>query len=190
MSDLILPGYARVSDVIRKLKDFSHIDPEVLENKGRIGTKVHDGISDDFDGEFPILQADEVGYMESFLKWRDSFKPVCHMKENRFYCHKHKITGQIDALLSFPPDYTVQYLVDFKTSANEDKLTWPLQAHLYAYLLRENGIDNISPTYIFLKLDKKGDMPKACRYTYSKETLNFCMNLIKEYWAEKKDVDG
>lgn len=45
--------YARVSDILSPLKDFSQIDPDVLDKKIKLGTSVHDAIADDIAGDFP-----------------------------------------------------------------------------------------------------------------------------------------
>lgn len=182
MDDKILPGYIRVSEILRHLKDFSHIDPEVLQNKCIIGTNVHKAIEDDLSGEFPCIEESPPSYYHSFMHWKNTFNPLCVLKEERLYCHKLKITGQIDAIMKFPGD-EARFLIDFKTSANECPLTWPLQAHFYYYLYRANYKEPIANRFIFLKLDKKGGMPRAFNYFYDENTMQRCFKELTIYRA-------
>ena len=175
--------YARVSEILSPLNDFSHIDPEVLANKCRIGTQVHEAIASEVAGEFPILAEDSWGYFKSFLKWRDELNPFFEQSEQRYYSETHMITGQIDALARFGVGNN-PLLVDFKTSAQEGK-TWPLQAHLYCLLVEINAI-RIEPRFLFLKLDKMGGFPKVFHYKFDFNLHVKCLNLIEEYWRKKE----
>ena len=48
----IKEGYTRVSEILGKRSDFSMIDPQVLANKCRIGTNVHERINLEIQGIF------------------------------------------------------------------------------------------------------------------------------------------
>lgn len=175
--------YARVSEILASFNDFSHIDPEVLANKCRIGTQVHEAIAAEVAGEFPVLAHDNWGYFKSFMRWRDELNPFFEQSEQRYYSEKHMITGQIDALIQFPGEDVV-HLVDFKTSAQEGK-SWPLQAHLYAMLLQEN-LFAIQPRYLFVKLDKRGGLPQVFEYHFDSNLYRKCLNAIELYWKNKE----
>lgn len=174
--------YARVSEILKPFSDFSHIDPNVLANKCRIGTQVHAAIEAEVAGEFPVLQADSYGYFKSFLKWNLELEPVFEQSERRYFSDKHMLTGQIDALVGFGGGYPV--LVDFKTSASEGE-SWPLQAHLYGLLLEENGV-LVQPRYLFIKLDKRGEDPKVFEYKFDKGLRGKCLNAIDNFWKNKE----
>ena len=178
MNDEIKPGYTRISEILSHLKNFSHIDPVVLQNKANIGTEVHKAIEMDFNGEFPYTEGRVMNYYTSFLQWQETFNPTCVKKEERLYCDKLKITGQLDAIVTFPGDH-VKFLIDFKTSAQEDPLTWPLQAHFYYYLYTETYGKGIANRFIFLKLDKDGNLPRAYSYFYSENTMNRCFQELR-----------
>ncbi len=175
--------YARVSEILKPFSDFSHIDPEVLANKCRIGTQVHAAIESEISGDFPILQEDSSGYFKSFEKWRLEIGPFFQMSEARYFSQKHMITGQIDALVEFNGDDPL-VLIDFKTSAQEGA-SWPLQGHLYAMLLQENGIE-VQPRYLFIKLDKFGWMPKVFEYKFDKNLQSKCLKAIEDFWKVRK----
>lgn len=172
--------YARVTEVLQPLCDFSHVDPWVLKNKCRIGTNVHKAIEDDFRGDFPILREDEAGYYESYERWAAEIKPRVLRSEERYYDSSKMLCGQIDAVLDLGwTDLPV--LVDFKTSAQESKKVWPLQAHLYAYLLAQNGL-LVGPSYQFIKLDKLGALPQVFTYMWNQNTHALCMGLVDKFW--------
>lgn len=176
--------YARVSEILKPFTDFSHIDPDVLANKCRIGTQVHEAIAAEIRGEFPILDADSWPYFKSFLRWRDELNPFFEQSEQRYFDDEHMITGQIDALVRFTPS-NPQILIDFKTSAQEGK-TWPMQAQLYDLLLTNNAIE-IESIYLFIKLDKMGGIPQVFSYKFDLNFHSKCLNAIQMYWKEKEN---
>jgi len=176
--------YARVTEVLQPFADFSHIDPEVLKNKQRIGTNVHMAIADDIEGECPILKDDERGYFRSYQIWRNYLEVKFIASEQRYYNKEKRLTGQIDSLI-LPPGDTLPVLVDFKTSAIESKLSWTLQAHLYAYLIKSEG-KSIANTYLFVKLDKKGDVPQVFQYKFDQNTMNRALLAVDEFWQNKE----
>lgn len=174
--------YARVSEILQPFSDFSHIDPEVLANKCRIGTRVHEAIAAEIAGEFPILDEASYGYFKSFLAWKHELKPSFQQSEQRYYSEKHMITGQIDCLALIGS--RVPFLVDFKTSASEGE-SWPLQGHLYAMLLEEAGL-KIQEKYFFVKLDRAGFLPKVLQYRFDFNLRSKCLNAIRMYWENKE----
>lgn len=185
--------YARVSEILKPFTDFSHIDPEVLANKCRIGTQVHEAIADEIKGEFPFLRPDSYGYFKSFMIWKSRMDCVFSQSEHRYFSDKYMITGQIDTLIYFydnfkesidKPSIHLPVLVDFKTSAQEGE-SWCMQAHLYHLLLTENEV-NVEPLFLFVKLDKKGDLPKVFQYKFQKNIASKCLNSIAEFWKNKE----
>ena len=170
--------YARVSDILRPFTDFKGIDPEVLQRKADIGTSVHQAIADEIAGAFPTPVEAGQGYFDSFLEWCYEFQPNFVLSEKRFFCDEKRITGQIDALVRLEGNSGL-ILVDFKTSVKESP-TWPLQAHLYAYLV-ENDCP-LEPEYLFVKLDKKGGKAQVFGYKRSQDIHQKCMQSIDDFW--------
>ena len=65
MVEKIKDGYTRVSEIVSVPGMFDMIPPDVLENKVRIGTNVHEAIHMDFLGFVPDLAEDEKSTMKS-----------------------------------------------------------------------------------------------------------------------------
>lgn len=173
-------SYVRVSEVLKPFNDFSGIDPIVLNNKANLGTRVHQAINDEINGEFPIITPDIFGYIQSFHKWRELIEPTFLESEMRYYDSAKMLTGCIDTLIQLKGEEKA-ILVDFKTSAQESPTVWPMQAHLYQYLLSTaNKI--IAPRFLFLKLAKDGDFPKVCQYRFDLNILRKCLCAIDEFW--------
>jgi len=176
--------YARVSEIISDPSEFAKIPKSVLENKQRIGTNVHEAIKTEIDGDFPILQADEVGYFVSFMEWYGALKPRFIETERRYFDEEKRITGQVDGIVMIKgASLSVPMLIDFKTSTTESP-KWVLQAHLYHYLIQKSGLI-IAPRMIFLKLDKDGHLPRVIDYLWSSNTHLKCMSLIDQFWSKQ-----
>jgi hypothetical protein len=178
--------YARVSEILAQLGGFSDIDPIVLAKKQQIGTSVHEAIKNDIENglcpDFPQEPNRCFPYFTSYIKWKEKTGPIFRESETRYFCDKKSITGQIDALIEMNDSV---YLVDFKTSAIPDPQKWPLQAHLYYYLLIQNGKE-VSKKFIFLQLAKNGFYPTAYIYNYDENIMCRCMELIDLYFNDNK----
>lgn len=178
--------YVRVSHVLSRYKNFGGASPEQVANKARIGTSAHQAISDYIEGDLPCPLPAALGYFRSFLQWHSTVKPeFLPGTETRYYDDKLQLTGCIDALALLPGDQQ-PLLVDWKTSYAEDKEVWPMQAHLYHYLLEKNGV-TVGPRFLFVKLDKNGDVPRVYSYPYSSNTRAKCMQAVSDYWSEKEN---
>jgi hypothetical protein len=177
--------YARVSEILSPFNDFSKILPNVLSRKALIGTNVHSAIDDEISGVFPCLREEEISYFNSFIGWKDKVNPKFIERETRYYNDEKMITGRIDALIKFK-DIGRPVLLDFKTSAQESPIVWPMQAHLYAYLLKKAGKE-ISDIYLFVKLDKFGKLPKVFVYKYQEEVMEKCHEAIETFWKNFRE---
>lgn len=173
--------YARVSDVIRPFTDFSAIDQEVLQRKAALGTRVHDAIKQEIDGNLPVVGIHEKGYFQSFERWRSEIQPVFFESEKRYYCDTKMLTGCIDALIKIQGEKEA-VLVDFKTSAQESPITWPMQAHLYHYLITAGG-ETVAPRFLFIKLDKYGGLPRVFQYKFDTNLRAKCLQAIDDFWS-------
>ena len=181
--------YARVSEVIRPFLDLGKMedDPDYKQNferKGILGTQVHEAIKDELDGLMPVLPPKSRGYFKSWDKWNKAIDPIFVKKETRFFCQRKLLTGCIDALVTLPGDDRPT-LADWKTSATESPVTWPMQAHLYYYLLNANGID-VNPRFLFVKLDRYGNLPKVFQYRLDDNLMSRCIEAVDDFW--KKNV--
>ena len=183
----IKEGYTRVTEIIGWYKSLIHgaIDQNVLKAKAQVGSNVHEAIEQDGSGVFVPLTEKELGYFNSYLKWKLITPHRSIRVENRFYCDKLKITGAID-MVAYLENANVPSLVDFKTSAAEDKIGWALQATFYRYLILQN-LDDLDENAYFIKLDKEGKKPKVCKYIWT-ETLwqdaKKCLDVYR-FWNHK-----
>lgn len=179
--------YARVTEILSHLNDWSGIDPTVLARKAQIGTNVHKYIEEYNAGSFPIPPDESLGYFDSYIRWAKEWNPKIIKAEERYFDEDWMITGQIDMLiqtdLSFEggPGLT---LIDFKTSANPSP-TWPLQAHLYHHLASKAGLE-LSKRMLFIQLDKRGKLPTCHAYFFESHIMYHCERLVEKFWAEKK----
>ncbi len=196
MSDIKI-GYTRISDILGRLKDRSGINQLVLKDKANIGTEVHHNIHMDyldipahfemhsvrrpFDGQFIREEARGEGYFNSYLTWKEGKDPVYSIMEKRFYDDELMITGQVDALLVTESGLR---LIDFKCSYSPDNEIWPMQAHFYYYLLKQNGID-VEPVFSFMQLKKDGKKPTIYDYTLDQNILSRCIEEAIRYQEEK-----
>lgn len=157
-SENILPGFVRVSTVLKAYSDFSKIPPDILERKCRIGTEVHRAVHAHLDDDLFIPSEEASVYMPafySFIKGAE-YTPVkvddTPFLEQRLYSNKLKITGQIDAILQCEGN---DCLYDWKTSYTANRPIWRLQVAMYLLLVKDNGL--VMPNHgKVVQLKKKG----------------------------------
>lgn len=172
----IKPGYTRVSEILKQWHKFQHIHPDVLKNKQELGTSVHQAIKADNDGIYMPISDKAEGYLESYMKWKAVYKPSYVEMENRYYDDKLKITGQIDAIVETNGE---RILIDFKTSAQPDHKTWPLQGTFY-HMMVSHEMKNLYNTVFFMQLMKDGSMPTVHQYDSSKY-ISVCTSALITY---------
>lgn len=165
-------NYVRVTQVLYPFSGLQNINPDVVENAGRRGSRVHkicEGIMSGI-GEHDIDE--EVwGYVESFKNWWGEGKPVVEV-EKRFWCDDHSFTGQVDIILETPDGMAI---VDIKTSSSPSK-TWAAQGRAYAYLARKAGYD--IKKICFLHLNKHGKAPRILEYSIDD---SFFLAILRTY---------
>jgi hypothetical protein len=177
--------YARVSDILKPFVNFGNVDPLVLERKAALGTRIHEAINQEIKGELPVVLREEQGYFKSFELWRSALKPTFVTTEERIYCNQKMLTGCIDGLIKLQGEEEC-VLVDWKTSACESPITWPMQAHLYFYLIIASGRD-IAKRFLFIKLDRHGRLPKVFTYNFDPMIFSKCLQAVEAFWIEKKE---
>lgn len=175
--------YARVSDILKPFTDFGGISEEVLNRKAALGTRIHEAIHQEIQGELAVVDLAEAGYLQSFHKWRVAIEPTFLESEKRYYCDTKMVTGCIDALIKLQGEKEA-VLVDFKTSVQESPITWPMQAHLYHFLITDAGA-TIAPRFLFIKLDRYGGLPKVFQYKLDSNLRARCLQAIDDFWKER-----
>lgn len=177
-----LPGYVRVSSILQSLTNYAGIDEAVLDRKKNIGTILHSAIHAHSMGLCPLVKGDEVGYMDSFLRWQDLTRFDIVKCEIRLYDQKLKITGCIDAIVA-DPDTGKKFIVDFKTTAAANLPYWQHQGAFYHYLASLNSIE-IGDEFRFLQLRKDGKLPRVHSFTMSEVLWRQCLKLYYSYMAK------
>lgn len=195
--------YLRVSEILARLQNFKAIDPEVLENKARIGTNVHKAILDHSQGQFPLLESErESAYFGSYLIWEKKEKPNWKVQVPRLYCDDLMITGEIDGLIE-TNRHQSPVLIDWKCSATPNKEIWNMQAHFYWYLLDKNGMTPSCGEMQWVNLRHRkweeegpcGELitrysalaPLVCKFVFNENVLSQCIQEAYKAWEEKKN---
>lgn len=196
-----MKSYLRVSEILGRLQDFSKIDPEVLAEKCRIGTNVHESILQDSLGDFPLLETERAAaYFGSYAIFKAKEKPTYKMQVPRLYDDELMITGEIDGLVE--GSLNVPYIIDWKCSANANEEIWEMQAHFYWYLLKSNNIE-IAPNMKWVNLrvrktweeGKCGEKiaryhaakPKVHDFMFNENVLSRCIDEANRAWEEKRN---
>lgn len=183
-TDEIKPGYARVSDILKPYSNFGKIPPEILENKRRIGTTVHNAIYMHSQG-IPMFLDDPRAdmYFKSFLKWFGGFEIKFIANELRLYDEELKITGGIDAIIRFPNEDKI-VLADWKTAlcvTKQTALSWELQGTFYHHLLQVNHYEEVADRFIFIQLDDEGYLPRLKQFEFSTKIMAKCLSALDMY---------
>lgn len=175
----IKEGYTRVSEILSQWNQYAHIDPDVLANKCRIGSEVHEKIAAEVEGIYIETGEDCKGYIGSWIKWGEKYKDAVSYldTEKRFYCDELKITGAVDAVIE-AGELTV--ILDYKTSAQAHKKTWALQASFYHYLATKNGVE-MDPYVWFVHLKKDGKKAKNVEVHCTEELWEVAKSALHTY---------
>ena len=176
----IIEGYTRVSQIIGQWNQFAHIDPDVLANKCRIGTEVHEKIAAECEGIFIESSEDTKGYVGSWLKWVKRYNEEGEYvaTEQRYYCDELMITGAVDAIIEIG-DLTV--IVDYKTSAKANPKTWALQGAFYHYLVNKNREGTTDPYVWFIQLKKDGSKAKEIEVHCTEDLWEVAKSALHTY---------
>jgi len=171
----------RVSEVLSMFYNFVGIDRGVLDAKAKIGTEVHEAIVEDCRGEFHVFAHDRArAYYESYVKWRPEKLVIDQIP--RLYDDELMLTGEIDGLLDGST------LIDWKCSATPNEKVWNMQAHLYWYLLTQNGY-KINDNMLWINLchnkEKKALPARVFEFSFDQDVLSICIDAVTRYWEEK-----
>ena len=191
--DDILPGYNRISNIVKHLYDYGDVSPDVLKKAGRRGTRVHSAIDLYIKTgiEDHRLEEGDKLYFESWRLWFEGevfcgeTKKILH-GETRLYDQKRWITGQFDGIWN---DNGKMVLVDWKTSYAHNDLAWSMQGTGYLQLVKMNNFCECSDTVCFLKLLKDGHKAKEYVYDINKRDHQWFNKLVKDYGRPKIKID-
>jgi hypothetical protein len=172
-------NYLRVTSVLYPFSGLQNINPDILANAARRGTKVHKICEGIVLGLGEIGVDDEtLGYVESFKKWWSAGIDVIEM-EKRFWDDELRITGQVDFIIRADNRLII---VDIKTSSRPSK-TWQAQGSAYAYLAKNAGYD-INKIF-FLHLNKEGKEPKIFEYPVDDSFFLAILRTFKHFFYKE-----
>lgn len=167
MSSILLKDnkkYRRVTEILSPFSNFSNIPADVLENAAKRGTIVHEWC------ELYAKKQLDLGacnnnqakpYLDSFITWFDFLVDEVFFVEERLFCDKLMITGQIDLICKLKDSDNI-CVVDIKTPQTSSK-SWRLQTAAYQYLATNSLNLKVSQRGC-LMLDKKGGPPTFKNY--------------------------
>ena len=149
-------GLPSPSDILRPW-----IETEFFTEESRIrGTAVHGNCACELLGKFTIVKKEFQGYVDSFRRWRDQFKPEPLIVERRLISKPYGYCGQPD-LVAEIVDRPAYGVVDFKTSAALGR-AWPLQLAGYQHLAQleiDKKIGSNPPWGCAVRLKADGKFP-------------------------------
>lgn len=172
--------FVRVTEILYPFSGLSAVDPYILANAAKRGTRVHELCEQIMKGERPDIPSELEGYIHSFMFWWQNGHEIVEM-EKRFYCDDLKITGQCDLILNTPEGLV---LLDLKTPVSPSK-TWPIQGSAYAYLAQKAGYD--IKKIQFLQVNKHGLEPTLHTYEYDYEMFKKCYDIYMHFFFKEKD---
>lgn len=177
--DNIPKGYARVTEILMPYKDFSGIAPTVLDEAAKRGSLAHD-----FCELYALNMLIETpppnvkNYVDSFIRWFDTYVEKVHSTEQRLNHSKYKISGKYDMIVQLKGSSDL-VLLDIKTPQTADQ-TWILQTAAYKLMLRELKKIDVQRR-MCLMLPKDGSDAKVVEYTEHERDERLFINQVEIY---------
>lgn len=180
--EMILEGYARVSDILRIFQGYAYVPKEKLKKAQDVGTDIHEAIEWYYKNNFKPLEGHLGGYFESFLKWAKTNPLKVLFTEKRIYDDVFKITGKLDLLAEINGQ---NVLIDFKTGSWAHPEIWRLQGTFYRSLIELEWLTQDGPfppeQFLFIQLMKDGSAPIIYKFDYSPNDWGICLSAINCY---------
>ena len=167
-------GLVSVTEIFSPYVTWEHISPSVLAAAADRGSRVHEALADDLSGDFSMLPADEMGYLDAGRKFLENIETVV-LVEKRLCSEAWKYTGQIDLIAQIKGDGFFT-MIDWKTSAVISK-SWPLQLAAYRHLAtKQHPIGRV----MAVQLKRNGTF-KINEYTNTEKDFNRFLNALVTY---------
>lgn len=176
--DIIKEGYLRVTDVLKRYVDFSHIDPVVLSNASLRGQEVHGYCELIAQGIEPFFIGENVRtYVNAFKKWFCENVHEVFSTEKRYYCERLKITGQVDLIARLKGDNHLS-IIDYKCTSQVSK-SWAIQTGAYLYLHNSQVEEkDRAKRRIVLHLPKTESEAKLIEFTEHERDISVFMGIL------------
>ncbi len=178
MSEIILPGYTRVTEPLDGFSKYDMIPEEVLEKAADRGRRIHKYCEMYSQGLFYNVDDDCRNQMMCFEKWFDENVVKVIFCEKRIYHPIYMLTGCVDMLAILKGDIQPS-VIDIKSTCNTYK-SWSLQTAAYQMLLQD--ILEIKPiSRIAINLPKTGNSIKVLEYGNYDEDIRLYLNCLELY---------
>jgi len=176
----IKKDYIRVTELLKPFTKFDQIPTTILQAKAEIGTNVHEAIVNSNLG-LPLcpLTEREHKYLDSYLKWEELMEPTFLSSEQRLYDEDLMMTGQVDAIVSFPGRQEGR-IIDFKTSLNANESSWCIQLGWYYLLCKKNSIQ-VNRNAFIVQLKDTGAPAKSYPFEITDSLIGLCHKLYDVY---------
>lgn len=166
---MIRAGYTRVSSLISELTQYNNINKQILMEKAKLGTFVHNKINEILEinkcTDSHLISEDAITNITQEIDasnlhidtqyYLDGFVQLCREKtilnkdhlsvEKRYYNDQYMISGQVDLLTEYNNKII---LIDWKTTSIFHELAASVQMYLYKMLVEENEMINVDACYI------------------------------------------
>lgn len=196
MTDDILPGYIRVTNISSAFSSYGSIPKTILENAKDRGTQIHDLIRDTIldipvdnerfsymdrkpNGEFK--KASLLPYLDSFWKFWKEHEATPAIFPDRLYDNQMMLTGEFDLITMIDGERT---LIDWKCTAASSP-AWDIQANGYAMLYENNHLQVID-RMLFVRLDKEGKDPEVLEIKHDPELFITAYVFYKRFFKDIK----
>lgn len=176
-----------VTAVLRPFVSLDGIPPEVLRAAAERGRRVHAAVAAELSGLFLVqkLPPAEIGYLESFRRWRDIMISEILEVEQRHEDRRLGYFGHPDLVAVLRDGRRA--VIDIKTPATEAK-TWRAQLAAYRHLVEQVYGKGIIP--IAVMLDHAGRVAKAIRYDRTDADFAAFLSALNAYRYFQKDEEA
>lgn len=176
----ILPGYIRVTDILKPFNNFSFINSDVLNNAADRGTRVHDYCSKYANNIFIFdIDDDCKPYVDSFILWYDENVEELLESERRLYHKKFNFTGKFDLVVKLKNQESAATLLDIKTPLRSSR-AWGLQLSAYSLLIQEN-LSYKPENRLVLQVSNKGKKAQTINYMDHKKDEDLFLSALNLY---------
>ena len=151
LDGLEIPSVSAVMTPLSNAK-YSGINSRTLEKAAGRGTEVHNAIENYIKYDITDIPAQNRGYFEAFLQWRQDANPIPVGSEVRI-CHRiMRYAGTADLVAYIDGKLT---LVDYKTTYTVSDMSCSVQLEAYAQALKNMGVEIEQKMILHLAKDGK-----------------------------------
>ena len=170
-------GLCSVTQYFSPYLSWDNITPAVLTNAADRGSRVHQALADEINGEFIVVDDDIKGYVAAGRKFLEMVDETV-LVEQRLTSDVHQFTGQVDLVCRIKADKCLT-LVDWKTASIVQK-SWGLQLSAYKHLVDANNFRLKIGRLMSVRLKKDGTY-KICEYSNPEYLFSVFLNVMSAY---------